>query len=61
MEGKGELLSSEMFGDIETELYRKLNLTLSSGFRKNLYECAFDVNSGIRDAILIAKEDENEL
>ena len=61
MEGKGELLSSEMFGEIETELYRKLDLTLSSGFRKNLYECAFDVNSGIRDAILIAKEDENEI
>lgn len=59
--GRSELLSSQMFGELESELYRKLDLTLSSGFRKSLYECAFDVNSGISDAILKAKVDENEL
>lgn len=55
------LLSSQVFAKLETELYRKLDLTLSSGVRESLYKCVFDVNSGIEDAILNAKADENEL
>ena len=59
--GKSGLLSSQIFGELETEGYRKLDLTLSSGVRESLYKCAFDVNSGIKDAILNAKKDKNEL
>lgn len=56
-----QLLSGQMFGDLKTELYRKLDLTLSSGFRESLYKCVFDVNYGISNAIQKAKADENEL
>ena len=58
---KGELLSSQMFGGLNTELYRKLDLTLSSRIRESLYKCVFDINSGISDAIQKAKAGENEL
>ena len=54
-------LSNQVFRKMETEFYRKLDLTLSSGARESLYNCAFDINSGIQDAILSAKADEYEL
>jgi len=56
----GGLLSSSVFGDLGIEGYRKSDLTLSSEIRESLFNCSFDVNSGIRDAILDVKADENE-
>jgi dTDP-4-dehydrorhamnose reductase len=54
-------LSNQVFRKLETVSYRKLDLTLSSGSRESLYNCIFDINSGIQDAILSAKADEHEL
>lgn len=54
-------LSRLSFSEMKGEEYRKLDLTLSSGVRKSHYRCAFDVKSGIRDAILNAKAEENEV
>ena len=54
-------LSRLSFSEMKGEEYRKLDLTLSSRVRKSHYRCAFDVKSGIRDAILNAKAEENEV
>jgi dTDP-4-dehydrorhamnose reductase len=58
---KRELLLTQFFRDLENEGHRKLDLTLSSEVRESFFKCVFDVNSGIRDAILNAKADNNGL
>jgi dTDP-4-dehydrorhamnose reductase len=56
-----ELLMPRAFADLNNEEHRKFDLTLSSEFRGSLFSTVFDVNSGIKDAILDAKADQNEL
>lgn len=55
------LLTSHEIGNEETYSFQKLDLTLSSEIRESLFKCNFDVMSGVRDAIINAKGDENEL
>lgn len=61
MGAQGGLLVSQNFADLENEGNRKMDLTLSSEVRKSLFKCVFDINLGVRDAILKAKAGQNEL
>ena len=54
-------LTSQKFGDLETAAHQKLDLTLSSRTRKSIYQSVFDIDLGIRDAILNAKVEKSEL
>jgi len=54
-------LTSQKFRDLEPMAHRKLDLTLSSRTRKSIYQSVFDIDLGIRDAILNAKVDKSEL
>jgi hypothetical protein len=58
---ESNLLYPQNFASRNLESFRKYDLTLSSNFREKHYSCAFDVNSGISDAILVAKEEENDI
>lgn len=55
------MISNQVSKKLDIEFYRKKDLTLSSNVRESLYKCSFDINSGIKDAILRAKADEYEL
>jgi hypothetical protein len=61
MDQESNLLYPQNFASRNLESFRKHDLTLSSNFREKLYSCVFDVNSGIKDAILLAKEEENDI
>jgi dTDP-4-dehydrorhamnose reductase len=54
-------LTRQNIGDLEPTAHRKLDLTLSSKTRKSIYQSVFDIDLGIRDAILNAKVDKSEL
>jgi len=58
---ESNLLYPQNFASRNLESFRKYDLTLSSNFREKHFLCAFDVNSGITDAILVAKEEENDI
>jgi dTDP-4-dehydrorhamnose reductase len=61
MSATNKLVSDQAFKELADQGNRKSDLTLSSEVRESLYKCVFDVNLGIKDAILHAKADENGL
>jgi dTDP-4-dehydrorhamnose reductase len=54
-------VSSRLLGEIDDRNQRKFDLTLSNEYVKTLYSCAYDVNSGILEALQRAKVNYNEL
>jgi dTDP-4-dehydrorhamnose reductase len=54
-------VSCQLIAEMDTEPHRKLDLTLSAENRKRIYQCDYNVNSGILESIQRAEVSANEL